>query len=367
MRKRVVIVSAFLPPHVGGVESLVGWMCEALPRAGWLVSTVGNVGDADLFWPCTSWKPFNQPIPHPSHRIVRSYRALARKSDVVLINNFFWPLSTIAASLAYRERIPALTMVHSNTTAPAGSSGPVRHASALHARTFGHRQLTIAPPVAGSYSAVEFIRRTFGIEAEVFPLPLPRLPPPDATLELKSEEPMRIVFAGRLVELKDPGSVIAAVGVLSRRRPVLLDVFGDGPLRATLESESPSWVRFHGSQPRAAVLAALVRAHCFVNASTTDNALLSVLEALCMGVPTVTTNVGDAAKYLEPDLARLLVPVGDSEALVDALAYVAEDWAAVRARAATRGAVLLRQHSTSEGLRGLDYILSEAASRARAH
>ncbi len=362
MTRRVTIVSAFAPPHVGGVESLVGWMAAFLPSAGWDVKTVACVGEADLMWPVLGWMPLNQPLPLPRRSVAQSFRSLVRESDVVLIHNFFWPLSSLASELAHRERRPACTMIHSNTTSPAGSSGVVDMASQLHARTVGMRQLRQSRPIAGSYSAVNFIQRTFGMTAPVFALPLPELPEAPSEEHFRAEDPLRVVFAGRLVSLKAPDVVIAALVKVAAERPVLLEVFGDGPMRASLERSAPPWVTFRGSLPRGDVLDAVAQSHCFVNASTTDNALLSLLEAICLGVPAVSTDVGDASHYLSGDLSRCLVPVSDTDALARAIRGVALDWDRVRDLVMRRGSELRVEHSAAHGIESLDRMLRSVAA-----
>ncbi len=340
-------------------------MVAALPRAGWDVRTVGCVGAADLVWPCASRMPLNQPIPLPDLQAYRSLRTMVRESDVVFIQNFFWPLSSLASEVTWRVGRPALTMVHSNTTSPAGSSALVDLISRVHARSIAARQLRHAPPVAIAHSAVAFIQGTFGLMAPLFPLPLPHLCGSGRDKAWLSEEPMRLVFAGRLVALKNPAAVIEAARRVATRRAVRLDVYGDGPLRKVLESRAPSWVVFHGSRPRDQVLQAVAQAHCFVNASSTDTALTSLLEALCLGVPSISTNVGDASIYLAGELSRLVVAVDDVEAIAVAIDAVADSWPLWRQLSAARGVVLRDIHSEDRSLEVLDSLLVAAMDASK--
>ncbi len=347
MTQRAVIVSPFAPPHRGGVEGFVGWLEEALAAEGYEPRIITSHGEGAVRWPVARVQPANIPLPLPSLRFNRLVREEIAKADVVLIQNFFWPLSWIAAEAVRRSRTRALTIVHGNALVPHGASLLLRGIASAQARTIARRQFEVAPPVAISQSSAEFLREIFDVEPPVLPLPL-SIPDRDDVARRQVSPgdggPLKLLFAGRLVKLKDPGTAVAAAVELAAARDVHLDVYGDGPERKNLQRSSPSWVAFHGAQDRGVVLAAMRKSHVVLNSSLTDNALTTVLEALCLGTPVISTDVGEARTYLRGELIDAVVPVGQPDALAAATRRLAVDFDSWLARVCTRGAELRLEH-----------------------
>jgi glycosyltransferase involved in cell wall biosynthesis len=83
----------------------------------------------------------------------------------------------------------------------------------------------------------------------------------------------------------------------------------------------------------------LRRADAFVLSSRSENLPVSLLEALCCGLPVVATSVGGVPKAVGTD--GELAPAGDAPALAQAMATVLDeqrsfDRAAIARRAAAR-------------------------------
>ncbi len=359
------MTSTFLPPHLGGVEFFVDWMKRTMPAEGWEVTTAGCRGDGDLLWPCLAWQPANIPLAIPSRRFASQLTELAEAADAVLIQNSFYPFSNWAVFAGKRAHRPMRTIVHGNAIFPTGAGIVTRLASLAQSKSLGRWQLRNAPPIAISRSSAEHLHHDFGMRAPVLPLPIPDGLTPGHVDPPQRDDPFRIVFAGRLVDLKDPLAALQAVKVLGEKRCVRFDVYGDGPLRLGLEASAPSWVRFHGACSRAETLDALRDSHCFISSSTTDNAQTALLESLCMGVPAVATDVGEAGAYLTGDLRRLVVPRGDVEALVCALEALAAEWSHFRSEAVARGNVLREEHSSAAVAHALGHQLNDMAAGPR--
>jgi glycosyltransferase involved in cell wall biosynthesis len=357
--RRVLVASTFLPPHVGGVEHFVDWMKRALPEEGWEVVTAGCRGEGDLIWPCPRWQPANIPIARPSRRALSRLIKAVADSDAMLIQNFFYPFSNWAVVAGRRAHRPMRTVVHGNALFPAGAGTVMRAASVAQAKSIGRWHLNSAPPIAISKSSAAHVWHDFGIQAPVLPLPLPESLVPATDVHLGSDEPFRVVFAGRLVDLKDPMTALRAVMKMAEKRSVRFDVIGDGPLRASLQAVAPSWVTFRGMCSREVTVDAIRTAHCFVSSSTTDNAQTALLEALCMGVPAVATDVGEAGAYLSGTLRRSVVPAGNATGLGTAMADVASNWEQARESALARGAHLRDIHSSKVVARALSGMLDE--------
>jgi glycosyltransferase involved in cell wall biosynthesis len=121
---------------------------------------------------------------------------------------------------------------------------------------------------------------------------------------------------------------IAAAGQLIRDgRNVRWVIIGDGPLRAGFQSTvaNPSWrgrVLFPGHHPDPVRL--LGGADLFVLPSLSEGLGTSVLDAMALDVPVVTSDAGGLPELVGTD-AGLVVPAGDSEALAAAVRRMLDD------------------------------------------
>jgi glycosyltransferase involved in cell wall biosynthesis len=138
-----------------------------------------------------------------------------------------------------------------------------------------------------------------------------------------------ILSVCRLVEKKGLPDLVQACGLLGERglHPQL-HVVGGGPLRDVLEELAErvgATVAFHGPQRHEQVLERYRRAAVFclpcVVSSTGDRDGLptSVLEAMALGVPVVTTAVGGLREVVVAGKTGLVVPERDPVALAEAL------------------------------------------------
>ncbi|HEY7073290.1 MAG TPA: glycosyltransferase family 4 protein [Acidimicrobiales bacterium] len=149
-----------------------------------------------------------------------------------------------------------------------------------------------------------------------------------AGLPARSGPGRGVVFAGRLSHEKAVDVLIEAV---ARSGPAVgLDVYGDGPERAALQSRAeavaPGRIRFHGRQGRAEVLAALAGAAvAAVPSRWHENQPMSVLEAFAVGVPVVATDLGGLPELVRPGETGWLVPPGDPGPLAGALVAAVTD------------------------------------------
>lgn len=116
--------------------------------------------------------------------------------------------------------------------------------------------------------------------------------------------PFRFVYTGSLEDIKQPGLLIQAIGILQNMNvDVRLDIYGDGPLLNKLKNmaanlRNPQAVSFHGyvSLPYYGVAAADV----LVSPSLSEGTSRSVLEALFLGVPCVLRDVDGNSELVKP-------------------------------------------------------------------
>jgi glycosyltransferase involved in cell wall biosynthesis len=113
---------------------------------------------------------------------------------------------------------------------------------------------------------------------------------------------------------RNPGALLVIVGASSFERTYPAELQGQ-VRRLGLEGR----VRFTGNLAPAEVAQWLKAADLFVLVSAREGCCNAVLEALAVGVPVVTTPVGDNARFVEPDRNGLIVPVDDPGAIADAI------------------------------------------------
>ena len=121
--------------------------------------------------------------------------------------------------------------------------------------------------------------------------------------------PLRAVFIGRLVPYKGPDMLIEAAADLLRDGRLVLDIIGDGPMRAALTAQAEQLgvadqVQFHGMLDHHAVQDIAVRANLLTFPSIREFGGGVVLEAMALGVVPVVVDyagpgelVSDAVGY----------------------------------------------------------------------
>jgi len=148
-------------------------------------------------------------------------------------------------------------------------------------------------------------------------------------------EPGVVVTVARLVEKKGIADLISACALLRGRGvSVRLHVAGDGPLRERLELAAATAqvdARFHGALPHERVLELYQRASVFclpcvvARSGDRDGLPTSVLEAMALGVPVVTTSVNGLAEAVIHERTGLVVPSHDAAALARAIERLLSD------------------------------------------
>ena len=147
--------------------------------------------------------------------------------------------------------------------------------------------------------------------------------PPDAG---EAGGPFRILFVGRLVDLKGVDVLLRAV---ARTADVHLEVIGDGPLRGPLtiladELGIGGRVEWRGQMPPAEIAPRLARSDVLVLPSRKDGWGAVVNEALMLGTPVICSSACGAHDLVQRDWLGTVVPADD----VDALARAIENWSA---------------------------------------
>ena len=207
-----------------------------------------------------------------------------------------------------------------------------------------------------------------GLDLARFPEPPPPRPARDGR---DPADPLRLVSVGRLVAKKGHADLFAALA----RLPGLhwrLDLIGGGELRAELAARADALgladrVHFHGPLDQPAVIAAMRAADLFVlptrQAPDGDrDGLPNVLmEAASQELPILATAFAGTPEFIASGVHGLLVPPGDSVALAQALADLADDPTLRHRLAAQARARLLDDFAMEAGIAAIAGRLAASA------
>lgn len=135
--------------------------------------------------------------------------------------------------------------------------------------------------------------------------------------------PPVIISIGRLTKAKDYSTLIAAFAKVRQRCDARLVILGEGEERARLQDisrymgvEADVWLPGFVDPP----YPYLARASVFVLSSIWEGLPTAIIEALALGVPVISTDCpGGSREILDNGRFGELVPVGDAEALADAI------------------------------------------------
>jgi colanic acid/amylovoran biosynthesis glycosyltransferase len=171
---------------------------------------------------------------------------------------------------------------------------------------------------------------------------------PAATLVSRSGTSLRVLTPADLVEVKGHRHLLEAIrAVESRGVAVLLDLAGEGPLRAEVERQIAEAglggrVTLLGTVPHARLLHDLLARRwdavvlpSVATPEAEEGIPVSLIEAMGAGLPVLSTRTGAIPELLDAG-AGLLVAAGDPVALADGLETLARD-PDLRKRLADRG------------------------------
>lgn len=145
-----------------------------------------------------------------------------------------------------------------------------------------------------------------------------------------SSGPLDVVSVTRLHWVKGIDVQIAAAAELAEVGiPFRWTIVGDGPDRAQLQLRARlagigSMVTFVGAVPQDRVRKIVESSDVFVSSSLSEGTSNSVLEAMSLGVPVVSSAAGGMSEVLTDGVDALVVPVGNPRRLADAVRHIAE-------------------------------------------
>ncbi|MCS5487054.1 glycosyltransferase [Curtobacterium flaccumfaciens pv. beticola] len=344
---RIALVTDYYLPTLGGVQTAVRSLAEALTTAGHEVTVYcpddpavpRHEGAHEVVGLPVSrvFRPDGYPFAWPPRRVRAALRRelAARRTDVVHTHSeMFAALAGIRA--AQDLDLPVVHTMHGRIDVYTRNVLPVPAVTTallafLHRTQVDHRGIVVAPDrpftrtrtarrmwrvmlaqsrasahvvVPSQHFADKLVDRGVRTPVSVLsngiePTVLDAIGPARVRTRAPGE-PLRVLWVGRLSPEKRPEVLVAAAR--SFPEGTVVDVLGDGVARtAVARAASGTPVSLHGSTPHDRVLAAMRDAHVLVSSSLDfDNQPMVMLEAVATGLPVV---------HCDPDLAEV-VPAG---------------------------------------------------------
>ncbi|MBS1188667.1 MAG: glycosyl transferase group 1 [Rhodocyclaceae bacterium] len=328
---RVLLVGP-LPPPAGGMAGQCRQLADLLAAEGLEVEVVRTNRP---YWP--GWVGKLRGL-RAAARLVpylgRLWAALGR-SDVVHVfanSGWAWHLFALPALvLARLRRVPAIVNYRGGEAERFFAGAPA----------WVRRSLALADTLVVPSAYLEGVFRRFGCEPVVVPniVDVERFRPRGKRRHFGSPH---LIVTRNLEPIYDVATALRAFALVCARFPAArLTVAGSGPegprLRALAAALGLSGqVTFSGRIDNRDIHALYAAADVVVNPSTVDNMPVSLLEAFASGVPVVTTDAGGIPCLAREGENALLVPVGDHQAMADAVLALLDD-PEFAARLATAG------------------------------
>jgi len=360
----ILVVSSLFAPHVGGTETFLARLLPLLAADGHRITTLGArhpQSRADITIP-TTFLGTEWPLPR---RGVRTFRKAMNGMDLVIVNNSRQLPAFMAIRAAAKLNVPAVLFPHNVDTQVFATRGRVGVGARIYfavadlwdgvavPRMLRHARLMVL-----SRREQEFARARWGVNATFLRYPVVI----GDRAQFGDDDTVRLVWAARFVHQKAPDLALAAARRAAARVKLELDFYGDGPLLAETRRKAGDlpWVHFHGQVSSEEVRAAQTAGAVVFSSSMAEGAQLSILEALCAGVPAVVTSAGDARSYYAEDLVWACVEPGNVNALADALERFAMSKDSAVEAFAANGARLRALHGPEAESAIVDAIIAAA-------
>jgi rhamnosyl/mannosyltransferase len=336
-RRKLLVVSPYFPPHVGGVEQYTRHLALALTATGrWEVTVVTTRGrgvrtvasDEDGlrllrlgWWARYSYTPFSPLWPWQLRRIIRRV-----DPDIVNAHTPVPLLSDVAAWASGRR--PFLLTYHAATLDK--DAGPL---FAVMQRAYGLLERFTVRRADAVLAVSDFVHGALRTRVPgrlvTFTNAVPR-----ATLSVEPARPAagRFVFIARLDKEHRWKGLELVLQSLAACPDARLQVVGDGDLRTVYEKMAAELgisdrVEFLGTVTGAAKDRLIRTSAALIAYPTTSNDAFPtvLLEAWAQRTPVVTADIGALRTLVRHGVDGWLVPPADPEALAAALGRLMED------------------------------------------
>lgn len=145
---------------------------------------------------------------------------------------------------------------------------------------------------------------------------------------IRAKKEKTIVSVGRLIPQKNRELLIKAFARFYKSHPdYSLIIYGDGHLKESLHRLAESYhianvVKMPGNSSN--VIESISNATAFVLSSNYEGMPNALIEAMCIGLPCISTKVSGATDLIESGKNGLLVELNDVEAMARAMSFIVE-------------------------------------------
>ncbi len=156
-------------------------------------------------------------------------------------------------------------------------------------------------------------------------------PSNQVALSSRELDPIAVGCLARLDPEKDLGTLLLGMSLaLEKRSDLRLTIYGDGPMRAELNSQAQSLgldrsVTFGGVFAKPDLPRIMVGLDIVVLTSLWEGLPVSLIEAIAFGKPVIATDVGGVREIIVNDRNGFMIPPRSPEALAEAIIAVASD------------------------------------------
>jgi Glycosyltransferase len=374
---KVLVVSGIWPPDVGGPASHAPDVAAYLRSRGHDVDVVitASAAPASKAYP-VRWIRRSLPKGAIHVRTGLEVARRAARADVVYTTGMFGR-SALGARLARRPYVikltadPAFERARRRGIVDGDVDAFQREGSGAAVRVLRVARDLELKRAAHVFTPSVYLRElalSWGVDSRrvsVLPNPAPQLPALRSRDELRRSFGMTgatLAFAGRLTAQK---SLRVALEAIAPVEGVRLVIAGEGDQQATLERDVAELglterVEFLGALPRERVVELFAAADASILSSTWENFPHTVVEALAVGTPVIATATGGVGEVVQDGENGLLVPLGDSKALGDAVRrYFGDE--ELRRRLRERAAPSVERYSQERIFAELEQTLERVA------
>ncbi|WP_116206550.1 glycosyltransferase family 4 protein [Amycolatopsis circi] len=360
-RRRIVQITPYYPPHLGGMEAVVQHLALQQARHHDVTVLTTTVGARDsprreLVHNVATIRTTALDVAHtPVSASVVPALLRTPKTSVWHLHAAHAVLPEQVALAAAVRRQPFLLHFHLDVD-QSGKLGWLLPHYKQH--VFGRVLRAAAGVLVLTETQRDFVRTAYRVDpARIFAVPngvaAEFFLPPRA----RREAVLRLLFVGRLSPQKNLARLLHALPRV--RQPVVLDVVGDGEQRQQLEETARQHgipgVRFHGRLHGAPLMHRYEQADLFVLPSDREGMSLAALEAMAAGLPVLATDVPGNTELLRGIGA--LTPT-DPAALAAAIDEFAAD-EDLRQRTAAASAAAAREFTWAAVARRVEDVYAE--------
>lgn len=271
-------------------------------------------------------------LTYPPAVWVRALTRLRPRSFDVVNGHFAVPTGPGSVLVAKIAGLPHVLSIHGGDIYnPANPHAPHKTPLVRRAVTWTLRNSDVV--VAGSSDTRDNVYRYYAYRGSVEVIPLgirrPAFSPTGRGALGLPEDAFLAVTLGRVIPRKAIDRLVRTIAS-ERCRDVHLAVMGEGPERASLEALARELgvadrARFLGRVSEERKWQILASADLYVSSTLHEGFGLVFLEAMSAGLPIVCPDHGGQLDFLRHGETGYLVPVGEDEALADAIARLAAD------------------------------------------